>query len=610
MLIVIICKQNIITGNITNKSKTTSGLKIMISKIKYLLEYFYGYRITILISFFLLSGVTVFELLPPIFVKYFIDSFTSGNLNSNYLVISSVFMLMIILIAFVFYYSNLITFYISANVGNRIKMDLLRKFHKCDQEASDKYDAGYMVSRIESDANSVTQLLVNTIFSSYSSIFMFIFTFFYLLWSNWLLTLVILFCFPISLVASCFYSKKMEKSTLVSTEKSAIAHSSLTETMQMMTISKIFNSSDTNCKRYEQNLTESYKSSMESNKANYQYRSFNVLYFGLIPAIVLFLGGYLVVTKKMTLGEMVLFVNYSSMVLMHAQSLLGIKSALISGFICLDRIKEIKDLKEESSNADKITGEINKIDIVDLSYSYINTSDKIILDNINIVIEKPTKLGIIGSSGSGKTTLVKLLLGLYHSTKGTVLINGDDLKNIDIKSYRDKIAYVGQDPLLFNDTIKNNILFGLNHQFDDSVIAKQLEELINVCGLYFINSLPGKLDYNVGERGGRLSIGQKQRIAIARALIRKPEILILDEATSNLDSESESIIIDAVNNINNTITFIVAHKLNIINICDKVIVLENGNIVEQGTIEELNKNNGIYKKYCELYFNNQNGAEK
>ncbi|HON56146.1 MAG TPA: ATP-binding cassette domain-containing protein, partial [bacterium] len=229
-------------------------------------------------------------------------------------------------------------------------------------------------------------------------------------------------------------------------------------------------------------------------------------------------------------------------------------------------------------------------------FSYLK--DVPVLKNINIEFEKGKNTAIIGATGSGKSTIVSLLLRFYDVNKGKIIIDDVDLKEIKIGSWLNLISYVPQDVFLFNVSIKENILFGRLDASDDEVI--EAAKLANAHN--FIMRLPNKYDTIIGERGVKLSGGQKQMIALARALVKKPQILILDEATSSLDNESEKLIQDSINKISKHITIIaIAHRLSTIINSDKIIVLDKGEIKEIGRHFDLLKLNGYYSKYYNLH---------
>lgn len=310
-------------------------------------------------------------------------------------------------------------------------------------------------------------------------------------------------------------------------------------------------------------------------------------------AAVIWLGSYLIVTKQITPGNFVSFITALIMLYNPIKSIGNNFNSVQMSLIAMERMFKMLEAQPDicsKENAKKL-GKIKKsIDYKDVCFEYIN--DKPILKNINLSIKCGETIAFVGNSGGGKTTLVNLLPRFYDIKSGSISIDGQDIRDLELNSLRDKIAIVFQDNFLFSGTIKENILLGRT-----DVSEKQLNEAIKcACLEEFINSLDKGLDTEIGERGVLLSGGQKQRIAIARAFIKDAPIVILDEATSALDNKSEAVVQQAIDNLMKDRTvFIIAHRLSTVRNADKIVVVNYGEIVEIGTHEELlAKDNSIY----------------
>jgi ATP-binding cassette subfamily B protein len=262
--------------------------------------------------------------------------------------------------------------------------------------------------------------------------------------------------------------------------------------------------------------------------------------------------------------------------------------------VILDEEHEVKD----SLGAKNLKINAGKVEFDKVSFSYNKAKEESVIKNLSFKVKPGEKVALIGPSGGGKSTLTKLILRLFDIKKGSILIDGQDISKVTQDSLRRQIALVPQDPILFHRTLRENIRYANQHVSDEELIAASKMAHCHE----FIKKLPHGYDTHVGERGIKLSGGQRQRVAIARAILSQAKILILDEATSSLDSESEKLIQDALKNlIKNKTTFIIAHRLSTIMNVDRIFVLENGRIIEEGTHADLvSKESGLYKKLWNL----------
>jgi subfamily B ATP-binding cassette protein MsbA len=249
---------------------------------------------------------------------------------------------------------------------------------------------------------------------------------------------------------------------------------------------------------------------------------------------------------------------------------------------------------EDHPNAQVLDSFTDKIEFRDITFYY---DDNLILDNINLTIKKGKTIALVGSSGAGKSTLADLVPRFHDVTSGELLIDGINIKNYTLHSLRSQMSIVTQEPILFNDTIANNIKLGKENATDEEIIAAA--KVANAHN--FISQKENGYDSNIGDRGNKLSGGEKQRLTIARAVAKNPPILILDEATSSLDTESERLVQDAINNMmQNRTSIVIAHRLSTIRHADEIIVLQKGKIVERGTHDQLITQNGFYKKLVDM----------
>lgn len=298
-------------------------------------------------------------------------------------------------------------------------------------------------------------------------------------------------------------------------------------------------------------------------------------------------------------GELVMFVGYINLVQEPFKMISQNYRMLRTGIVAIDRSLELLDVEREKykpENAIILKDIKGNVEFDNVSFSYENDK-KIVLKNVSLRVKAGEMIALVGESGVGKSTSVELISGYYFPTKGKLLIDGQDITKIDLYSLRKNIAIVPQEVVLFNDTVKNNIAYGKK-----DATEKEIRAAAEIAHAHeFIEGFTNKYNQIVGERGIKLSTGQKQRIAIARAVLRNPKILILDEATASLDTETEKFVQEALHSLmKGRTTFVIAHRLSTIQEADKIIVFEKGRIVEEGDHSELIAHGGVYKKLCEL----------
>ena len=370
----------------------------------------------------------------------------------------------------------------------------------------------------------------------------------------------------------------------------------LTETLNGIRVIKGFNAEEQEKKVFEKGVEKLYKNIKKSLTATAFMTSSSTFLLGLASAGIMGMGGYFIINDTMTYGEFVSFTLFLGFMITPIVQMSNIGSQLTEAFAGLDRTQELMSINEEND----IEKRFLKLNIINGNVSFKNISfgynDKVeVLHSISFEAPKGSVTALVGSSGSGKSTIAGLAMGFLNPSSGQVLIDGIDLSKVDLKSFRSQLGVVLQDDFLYEGTIKENILFPRPE-------ASEKELLEAVKGAYvdeFTDRFVDGLNTLIGERGVKLSGGQRQRISIARALLAKPKIIILDEATSNLDTQSEAFIQKSLAVLmKNRTTFVIAHRLSTIQKADQILVIEDGNIVERGKHEELIKVKG---RYFQLY---------
>lgn len=333
------------------------------------------------------------------------------------------------------------------------------------------------------------------------------------------------------------------------------------------------------------------------NVSNYKVvHNFQTLIKNMIKAIfeifILSIGCNMVLNNEITIGTLITFNALLVFYINPIERVINLQPQLQSAFVAIDRLMDIIQLECENINECKkvLCEKIKRIKFENVSFKY--GISKLILKNINLDIKNGDNVAFIGESGSGKTTLAKLLLNFYSVDEGSIKINGIDINDID-KNIRDKIAYISQEYFLFSESIYNNI----NINKVNNITTDEIDALSKSIGLYdYVKNLPLKYNSKIIEKGINLSGGQKQRIEIIRNLFKNPDVLIMDEATSNLDSITESLVGEEINRYNDIIKIKIVHNLKLAKNCNKIFVMKNGSIIEEGTHEELMNNKGYYYK--------------
>jgi len=370
----------------------------------------------------------------------------------------------------------------------------------------------------------------------------------------------------------------------------------LTETLNGIRVIKGFNAEDQEKDVFEKGVEELYQNVKKSLTATALMTSSSTFLLGLASAGIMGMGGYFIMNNTMTYGEFVSFTLFLGFMIAPIVQMSNIGSQLTEAFAGLDRTQELMRIPEEN-NLEIRTLKLNQIEgnvsFKNISFSYDDKTE--VLHDISFEAPKGSVTALVGSSGSGKSTIAGLATAFLNPNSGKVLIDGVDLAKVDLKSFRSQLGVVLQDDFLYEGTIRENILFPRPNATEEELVVAVEGAYVNE----FTDRFEEGLDTLIGERGVKLSGGQRQRISIARALLAKPKIVILDEATSNLDTQSEAFIQKSLAVLmRDRTTFVIAHRLSTIQKADQILVVEEGDIVERGKHEELIKRKG---RYFELY---------
>ena len=464
---------------------------------------------------------------------------------------------------------------------------------------------GELNSRISNDISQIQDTLTTTIAEFLRQFILIIGSFAMLASINWKLTILMISVVPIVGVAAVIFGKFIRKYSKTVQDKVAESQVVVEETMQGISIVKAFANEWYEIQRYKQRIQEVVKIGIKGGQFRGYFASFIIVcLFGTIVAVVWY-GVTLAIADEITVGELFTFILYSSYVGASSGGIAELYSQMQKAIGATERVFELLDEVPEHINSDsttnveKIKGEVT---FQNVAFSYPSRKEIQVLKNVSFKANFGQKIAIVGPSGTGKSTIAFLLLRFYDIESGTILIDNKNIYEYDLETLRGNMSIVPQDVILFGGTIRENIAYGKPNATNEEIIlaAKQAN------AFNFIEGFPEKFETIVGERGIKLSGGQRQRIAIARALLKNPSILILDEATSSLDSESEKLVQEALEILmQGRTSIIIAHRLSTIRSADQILVLDNGEIKEQGTHKELiDLENGMYKNLSNLQFSN------
>ncbi|WJS93694.1 ABC transporter transmembrane domain-containing protein [Flavobacterium johnsoniae] len=421
------------------------------------------------------------------------------------------------------------------------------------------------------------------------------------------LTLMMLAIVPIVAVAAVIFGRFIRKYGKKTQDKVAESQVIVEETLQGISNVKAFANEWYEIQRYKNKIREIVKIAIKGGQYRGYFASFIILcLFGCVVAVVWY-GITLTIKGEVEgVGDLISFVLYTTFIGASFGGIAEMYAQIQKAVGATERVFELLEETPEAINANLKTSPIEKIKgnvaFKNVAFSYPSRKEVQVLKDVNFNAEFGQKIAIVGPSGAGKSTISSLLLRFYDITSGEILVDGKNIHDYDLENLRGNMSIVPQDVILFGGTIRENIAYGKPEASEEEIIvaAKQAN------AFNFVDGFPEKFETLVGERGVKLSGGQRQRIAIARALLKNPSILILDEATSSLDSESEKLVQEALEVLmEGRTSIIIAHRLSTIRNADKILVLDNGKISEQGTHQELiNLENGIYKNLSNLQFSN------
>lgn len=480
-----------------------------------------------------------------------------------------------------------------------VRNEIFRKNIFLDLSFFNKSQIGSLMSRVVSDVSTMQDGvggLVTGIFRDALGLVTLLGVIFY---RDWQLALISILVIPLTIYPASILGKKIKRTARLGQEEAGFFASILQETFSGIKVVKAFSLEGAMIDKFKATNQKFYNHTKKTIKYSSLSSPAMEVITSLGIAAVIFYGGSKVMANKMSAPEFFSFITAMALVYSPLKKLINAYNEMQRCIGASGRVFEIIDAVPkiiDKDNAHVLDRNDNRVELKNVFFKY---QEDYILDNVSLVAEKGEMVALVGPSGGGKTTLVSLIARYYDVTEGCIIIGSHDVREIQKNSLMNQIALVDQETILFHDTIANNIRYGKPDASDEEIVNAARSAYADD----FIMAMPDGYQTSIGDRGVRLSGGQRQRICIARAILKNAPILILDEATSALDTESEQMVQKALDNLMaNRTTFVIAHRLSTVLHADKIIVLENGRIVESGTHKELIKSAGLYSRLCARQF--------
>ena len=499
---------------------------------------------------------------------------------------------------FALYCAKAIMIRVAEEIKKTLQFQMAKSLINADTQIIDQKHSGKFISNLTYDVNQITNMLSTAILNLFKdslTLFGLLFVMFY---QNWKLSLIAIIMIPIAGMASKTLGKRVGKVVTEAQEKSGFLNTHLIELFKNHKLIKIFQREDYESKRTDGHLDQLKEKNIKINTVFVRLSPIMETLTGIMIAILIFYSGKLALNNEIEIGNFFSFLAAMMLAYQPVRALSNLNMILKQGLSAANRILPIIDnqnniIDQEGSQDINITNSEIKFNNINFKY---NADEKNILTNVNLNITGGKMTSLVGHSGAGKSTILNLIPRFYDVQSGDIMIDDQSIYKVKIKSLRDQISLVSQDTTLFDDTIKNNIRYAKDNVSDEEIVTAAKFSYAHE----FIDKLPNKYETMIGENGIRLSGGEKQRLSIARAMIKKSPIILLDEATSSLDAETESKIQGALKILTkDRTTIVIAHRLSTILNSDQIYIIDAGNVVAKGKHDELLDNSELYKNFYE-----------
>lgn len=581
------------------KKKSITGKAVDVLLLKRVFSYIKPYRNNFALAVFTTITLAALSPIRPYLIQYTFDHYVASANSTMLLYMTIILIVLLVLEAFFQFADSFLTNRLGQSIIKDLRVQLYKHIIGLRLKYYDNTPIGTLVTRAVSDIEVIADIFSEGLIVIIGDLLKITVILGVMLFLNFKLTLIILSPIPFLFIATYIFKKSVHASFQDVRTQVARLNAFVQEHITGMYVVQIFNREKAEMKHF--------------NDINAKHRDANIrsilaysIFFPVVEilssvslGLLVWWGGKGILKGTATVGELVSFIMYINMLFRPIRQLADRFNTLQMGMVSSERVFKVLDTKEfieneGSLNAEKIHG---NIEFKNVCFAYNN--EDWILKNISFSVKQGETIALVGATGAGKSSIINLLNRFYEYNKGLISIDGVDIRDYELTSLRKNIGVVLQDVFLFSDTLANNI--SLN---DPEINREQIVEAAKIVGAHdFISKLPHDYDYNAMERGGMLSVGQRQLISFIRAYVYDPKILVLDEATSSIDTESEKLIQKATELLTkNRTSIIIAHRLATIQKADKIIVMGNGEIIEMGNHQELLKQNGQYKRLFELQF--------